>query len=236
MRSLLVAACATLACAVADADEGTLPLVSVFPPRTGVLLLPALDTEPWSANVLAQRQLIVRRRVEYEFIARQFKVSGEALARRAAELPPQIDLSTESGRSEPNLDALAGRTGASWVVGLTVQEVAADARAPGGDFHCHCQVLLRIWDATRHGWMENGSYIGHDTGGSSSPVWLFKESIDSATQVALAPLLGRYPETIRVAPVNTVGDYLKGQTDAFVGDPKVPFAGMGKMWPENVRP
>jgi hypothetical protein len=97
-------------------------------------------------------------------------------------------------------------------------------------------VLLRVWDATRQGWLENGSFVGHDAGGSSTPVWLFKDSIDDATRVSLARLLASYAQVVKVAPVSSVGDYLRGQTDPFVGDPKAPFAGLGKKWPDPVNP
>jgi hypothetical protein len=237
MRNL-AAICAALAClcAMADTDPGTLPRVGVVPSRTGVLLLPALDTEPWAASVLLQRQLVVRRRAEYEFIARQFNVSGETLAFLAAQRPPQIDLAAVSGRTSANLDALADRTGVNWVVSLTVQEVAGDPHALDGNFHCHCQVWLQVWDATRHGWLENGPFVGHDLGGKASPVWLFKESIDEATRVSLSRLIGPYAQVVKMAPVSSVGDYLRGQTEAFVGDPKVPFAGFGKQWTNPPNP
>ncbi|HEX3729896.1 MAG TPA: hypothetical protein VHV47_08830 [Opitutaceae bacterium] len=215
-----------LALALAGYPAGASAPAAVAPRETGVLLLPALDTEPWAPNVLAQRQLVVRWRLEHDFIERRFRVSGEALAERAAGLEPKIDLGRDGARTPANLDELARRAGAAWVVSLTVEEVAEDNPPDPSHFRCHCRILTRIRDAAHHRWLADGPAVGHDDSGSSSPVWLFMSAIDDATRAAVAPVLSPYPAAVKVARIGSIGDYLAGQTEPFVGDPAREFSGL----------
>jgi hypothetical protein len=86
-----------------------------------------------------------------------------------------------------------------------------------------------VWDARRHGWRCDGPYVGHDSGGSSTPVFLFMESIQNATDGALVQLLHDYPQTVTIVDDGRTYDYLSGQTKPLVADPKVPFAGLAPM-------
>ena len=208
----------------ARADEKLLPPIQVTPRETSVLLLPALDVTPDSAHMQAPRQLVIRHREEYEFITRQFKMLGEAMAAKVADSSPKIDLAGSSARTSANLDLLAKRTGADWVVSIVVQEVTMDSSA-GNGFKVQNRLLLQVWDARRHGWLANNPYTGQLTGGGS-PVLLFKDSLGDATKGSLANLLSAYPPVVTVESEYSLTDYLAGQTQPFVGDPKTPFTGL----------
>lgn len=199
---------------------------AIVPRETGVLLLPALDTEPWSEHVLGQRQLVARWRLEHDFIERQFRVSGETLAARAAALAPRIDLAQGAARTPENLDELGRRAGTAWVVSITVEEVAEDKSSDSDRFQCHCRLRAEIRDTVHHRWLADGPVIGHDSAGSSSPVWLFMSAIDDAVRAAAAPVLSPYPAVVKVARIGSVGDYLTGQQEPFTGDAGREFAGL----------
>lgn len=224
--ALVFALAATLRAAPAETNPES-SVSTIVPHETGVLLLPPVDTEPWAANVLAQRQLIVRRRMQYELITRQFKVYSETIAERAARRSPQIDLTNPTARNGANLDELASRTGATWVLSFNVEEVGEDAEDPAHPhdtrFHCHCRVDMKLWDARLRRWRYNGSYIERDARGGSSPVFLFMEAIDEATKGALLTSIGKFPETVTIADVNSVTDYLAGQSEPVAGEPGKPF-------------
>ena len=125
-----------------------------------------------------------------------------------------------SARTAGNLDLLAQRTGADWVVSLVVQEAKMDSSE--GGFKIHTRVFLQIWDARRHGWLAKNLYTGQAIGGGS-PIFMFKDSLDDAAKGSLAILLGSYPQVVPVSLENSLNDYLAGQTKPFVGDPKSPF-------------
>lgn len=193
----------------------------------GVLLLPATDTEPWAANVLGQRQLVVRRRLQHDFLARGFKVYNEALAQVAADVSPKIDLTDPLSRSAKTLDALAARSGARWIVSVDVQQVADEpGKADDGRFHCFCRVSLKLWDAADRTWRADGVFTGHDQGGHNSPVWLFMESIDEATRVALASVVDEYPVVVDMGAVGPIVDYLAAETRPFVPKIGQPLGGL----------
>jgi hypothetical protein len=205
--------------------SGTLSLapVRVVPRETGVLLLPALDATADAAHMLAPRQLVIRHREEYEFITRQFKMLGETMAAGAAKTAPNIDLGNLSARSAGNLDVLAQRTGATWVVSIVVEKAELEPVADGD--RVRTRVRLEIWDARRHGWLARTPYTGEAYGGGS-PVFMFKNSLDEAVKGALATLLHSYPPVVTVLQENSLNDYLADQTTPFVGDPKTPFSGL----------
>ena len=213
-----------LAASPTRAGEEMLAPIRVTPSQTSVLLLPALDATTDSSNMLAPRQLVIRHREEFEFITRQFKMLGEALAAKAAVAAPGIELGDLSGRTAANLDLIAKRTGADWVVSLVVEEAKLDSS--GGDgFKVHTRVLLQVWDARRNGWLVNHSYTGQTDGGGS-PVFVFKNSLDDAIKGSLVKLLGVYPQLVAVLHEDSLNDYLAGQTRPFVGDPGKPFSGL----------
>jgi len=192
---------------------------------TRVLLLPALDATPDAAHMLAARGAVIRHREEYEFITRQFTMLGEAMAARAAGESPRIRLDDVSGRTAGNLDLLARRTGADWVVSIVVLEAKADSSAGHSAFSVRTQVRLQVWDARRHGWLANGAFTGTDSGGDS-PVFLFKDSLDAAVKGCLGDLLGGYGAVVTVVGERDLRDYLAGQTTPFVGDAQTPFSGL----------
>ena len=175
----------------ARAEEKLLPPRQVTPHETSVLLLPPLDATPDAAHMLAPRGLVIRHREEYEFITRQFKMLGEALAVKAAEDVPRIELVEWSARTAGNLDLLAKRTGADWVVSIVVQEAKGDSSAGKMAFKVRTRVLLQVWDARRHGWLANGPHTGQGSGGGS-PIFLFRDSLDEAVKVSLGNLLNAY--------------------------------------------
>jgi hypothetical protein len=208
----------------ARADLQILAPIRVTPSETSVLLLPALDATKDSANMQAPRQLVVRHREQYEFITRHFKVLGDVMAAKAADAGQKIELGDSSGRTVENLEALAKRTGADWVVNIIVEEAKLDSSA-GNEFTVHTSVLLQIWDARRHGWLADGSYTGQASD-SGSPIFVFKKSLDDTTKNSLGNLLSVYPQVVLVSEENSLKDYLAGQTEPFTGDQKNSFSGL----------
>ena len=152
------------------------------PTQTHVLLLPPLDVTPDSAHMLAPRQTVILRCEKDDFEARHFKILDEAVAAKAADSVPRIDLTRQSSRTKANLERLARRTGADWVVSIVVEKVTA-SNVDHGAFTARTQVLLQTWDASRRGWLANGLYTGQDSG--NMPVWAFMHSLENATQTAL---------------------------------------------------
>jgi hypothetical protein len=192
------------------ADDMLLAPMKVTPRETRVLLLPALDATPDSADMLGLRRAVIRHRQEREFITRQFKVLGDAMAVKAADSPPKIDLASLSARTSRNLDLLAKRADADWVVSTVVQEVKMDS-SDGGEFKIHTRVLLQIWDARRQGWLANNPYTSHtDEGGS--PIFAFKDSLDDAAKDSLGNILGSYPQVISLPQEQSAYDYSAVQT------------------------
>jgi hypothetical protein len=226
-RSRLLTLTAILLLSAAPACDGEKLLfpIHVTPRQTSVLLLPALDTTPDAAHMLPARSAVVRHREEYELITRQFKVLGEAMAAKAADNGPHIKLDDLSERTPANMDLLAKRADADWVVSVVVQNQRGDSDAGRRPFTVSTLVLLQIWDARHHGWLANGPYTGEDTAGGS-PVFVFKYSLDNAVKVSLANLLGSYPPVVSVDGELGMRDYLAGQKQPFVGDPKTPFSGL----------
>jgi hypothetical protein len=205
----------------ARADEPALSPVAVVPREIGVLLLPAVDTTPEASNMLAPRQSVIRHRQQAEFIARQFKILGETLASKAAKVSPSIDLTQVSARTPANIDLLARRAGADWVVHTVVEEVKADSD-DRGTFTINTRLLLQVWDVHRHDWLINQRYTGQATG-SGSPIMIFMHSLDDATKGALGNLVGSYPRLVTVEGEDSLTDYLAGQAAPVVGDPEKPF-------------
>jgi hypothetical protein len=221
---ILVSASLWLTGSPALAGQGPAPPAKVTPGATGVLFLPALDATADSAHMQAPRQWVIRHREEYEFITRRFKVLGEGMAIRAAKTSPVLDLGNLSVRNGPNMDELARRAGADWVVSVVVREVKTDTSSEGG-FVIHTMVLLRVWDAGGHQWLVDQAYQGRAQGGDS-PVFVFKDSLDNAVKGALGKLLGAYPQVVPVLKENSLVDYLKGQTQPFTGETEKPFSGL----------
>jgi hypothetical protein len=220
----LVALAGLLTDLPSHAAEGILAAIRVVPRETAVLLLPALDATRDAKNMQAPRQLVIRHREEYEFITRQFKMLGEAMAARAADAGPKIELGNLSARTAANLDLLAKRTGAEWVVSVIVEGAGLDSSVEG-DFKVQTHVRLQVWDARRRGWLVNASYTARVSGGGS-PVFVFKNSLDQAVKGSLGNFLNVYRQIVSVSQESSLKDYLKGQTRPFVGDPKRPFSGL----------
>lgn len=170
------------------AGEKLLPAGHVTPRDTRVLLLPPLDVTPDARHMLAARSAVVWRREDKEFITRQFEVLGEPQAARAAEETPRIGVGDLSARTARNLDLLAKRTGADWVVGIAVLQVKGESSAGDKAFEVKARILLQVWDARRHGWLADGAYTGQDRGGGS-PIFLFRNSLDEAVKGSLGKLL-----------------------------------------------
>jgi hypothetical protein len=219
----LVGVAVLLAGLQAHAGVENLPATQIIPRDTGVLLLPALDVTKDAQNMQAPRQLVIRHREEFEFIARQFKMLGEAMAEKVAAVRPKIALGSLSARTATNLDLLAKRAGADWVVSIIVEGANLDSSAEG-NFKVQTRVRLQVWDARRHGWLANSAYTAQAGGGS--PVFVFKNSLDNAVKGSLGQLLSVYPQMVTVLQEGGLKDYLKGQTRPFVGDPKTPFSGL----------
>jgi hypothetical protein len=205
--------------------EQILAPVRVAPRDISVLLLPALDATSDAKNMQEPRHVVIRHRVEFEFITRQFKMLGETMAAQAAEsTTPKINLGDLSARSAATLDLIAKQTGANWVVGLVVEEAKLSSFG-GGEFQVHTRVRLQVWDARRHGWIANGDYTGQARG-EGTPIFVFKNSLDEAAKGALRNVLTNYPQVISVSQEESVKDYLAGQTAPFVGDPGKSFSGL----------
>jgi hypothetical protein len=200
-------------------------VAEIPPPRqTGVLLLPPIDATVDSARLAPLRQQIVRLQVQYQFIARQFKVLGEALAVRAAAASPAVDLDDPGARTARNLDELAARAGAQWVVSVIVLQVAS-AHSPAGLFQARSTIRLQIRDASRHAWLVDQSGVGSaEVGGP--PGWLFNASLRSAAGKSVAQALQDYPLVVTVSQAGSIVDYLAGQTEPMVGEAGKPFSGI----------
>ena len=197
-------------------DETSLP-----PAREiGVLFLPPLDATPEATNMRAPRQLVIRHRIQFELIARQFTVLGETLAAQAANAVPTVDLSSLSARTAENLDLLGERTGANWVVSLVVQHAEANSNESGG-FSVETRILVQVRDARRHLWLSDRTVVGKAEG-AGSPVMVFMHSLDNATKRALADIVGEHPAVVPVEMEDSLADYLAGQTSPFVGEPNKP--------------
>jgi hypothetical protein len=235
MKTVLMTLSAVLLLTASPArsDEKLLPPVQVTPRETRVLLLPPLDATPDALHMLAMRGVVIRHREQYEFITRQFKMLGEAMAAKAAnDVVPQIKPVDLSARTAGVLDLLAKRAGADWVVSIAVQEAKGNSNAGRRVFTVRTCVLLKVWDARRHGWLANGLYIGKDHSGGS-PIFTFKNSLDEAVKGSLGNLLGAYAPVVSVVGERDLRNYLAGQKKPFVGDPKTPFSGLSGM---NVNP
>jgi hypothetical protein len=158
--------------------------------KTRVLLLPPLDATVDSAHMQGPRQFVIRPLEKKGFQTRRFQVVDEALAAKAANASPPIDLNSLSARTAGNLDRLAKRAAADWVVNIVVKDAAAD-HSSGGAFTARTRILLQVWDARLHGWLANGSYDGQNSG--DSPVRSFKRSLEDAVQTALTGFLDAHP-------------------------------------------
>ena len=210
---------------LAKAAGQTLAPIQVSPRDTSVLLLPALDATSDAKNMQEPRHVVIRHRMEYEFITRQFKLLGEAMAAQAAgSTTPKINLGDLSARSAANLDLIAKQTGADWVVSLVVEEAKLSSSAVG-EFQVHTRIRLQVWDVRRHGWIANDDYTGQATGGGS-PIFVFKNSLDDAARGALGNVLTNHPQIISVSQEESLKDYLAGQTTPFVGELGKTFSGL----------
>lgn len=209
---------------IAVGAETFLDPVKSMPQATGVLLLPALDGTKDAANMLKPRQAVIRHREQAEFIKRQFTVLGETLATQAAEAPPKIDLTQPRDRTAENLAQLAERAKAEWVVSVTVEDVDMITEE-AGDLIASTRVHLKIWDARRKDWLADRSYTARATGNGAPPM-VFMQSLDQAVRDVLAPQLQTFPSVIRLEKENSLVDYLEGQTEPFVPNPKTAFGGL----------
>lgn len=179
------------------------------PAETTVLLLPALDATPDARNMQAPRRSVISHRAQYEFLTRGFKVFGEKQAAAVANRSPAIDLDSLLARTPAELDRLAKRAGADWVVNVVVQDVDANPD-DGGRFKIKSRVLLQVWDAPRREWRIDSPVAG-EADGEGSPVMLFMQSLDRATAAALTPLLDGLPKVIALEAEASLVDYLANQ-------------------------
>jgi len=129
------------------------------------------------------------------------------MAAKAADAVPKIKLADISARTAGNMDMLARRTGADWVVSTVVQEAKADSSAGHSAFKVRTRVLLQVWDARRQGWLANGPYTGEDNG-HSSPIFGFKNSLDEAVKGSLGDILGAYVPVTSLTGERDLTDYL----------------------------
>jgi hypothetical protein len=203
-------------------------VMSPEPRETTVLLLPTLDATPDSAHMQAARQFAVRREMEYAFLTRQFKVMGESMAVASAGRSPEMNISHPSDRTPENLDRLAGRAGASWVVNFIILDVKMDSSPEGissGAFTVNTHILLQVRDCAHHRWAANGDYVQR-TKGTGSPIFIFKESLEAATNESLSAFLKDFPQVVPVSRDGSISDYLAGQSRPFIGDRSVEFKGI----------
>jgi len=201
--------------------------------ETSVLLLPALDATKDASHMLAPRRAVIRHREQAEFLKRQFKLLGEALATRAAEASPKIDLTRVSDRTADHLDQLSRRAKADWTVSIIVEEVEMNP-TDSGSLAANTRLHLQIWDARKKEWLIDQSYT-ETASGDGAPPMLFMESLDQAVRTALSPQLHTFPLVVTLERENSLIDYLEGQTDAFVADAKTSFAGLRSVEPSVTR-
>jgi hypothetical protein len=222
---------AVWALAVLTTFAGEERVAQVSPREISVLLLPALDVSAESTNMLGPRRLVIRHREQYEFITRRFKMLGETMATRAADGMSKFDLNEVAARTPENLDALAKRAGADWVVSAVVENARLEFTA-AGQFRALSHVRLQVRDARGRDWLVDGTFSGL-ADGAGSPVFVFKNSLDDAIKKALGTLLDPYPKTVTVLQEGALNDYLAGQTEPFLGDPATPFAGLSVVGKTN---
>jgi hypothetical protein len=206
------------------AEDSSSGAVSIEPSKIKVLLLPALDESGRRSPLYVQ---IVRLRQQYQFINRHFVVLGEGMAAQAAQKDPGLKIDSSSDRSAKALDELGARTGADWVVSLAVQKVdyEDDPFFDGTHFKGYTTLKLQVRDARRRTWLTNREHTSRATGGGAPPEILLI-SIWNAAEEALATVLSRYPEVVPVSQDGAIVDYLKGQTEPFIGEPGKSFSGL----------
>jgi hypothetical protein len=204
-----------------DSSSGAVP---IEPSRIKVLLLPALDESGRQSRLRVQ---IVRLRQQYQFINRHFVVLGEGMAVQAAQKDPVLKIDSSCDRSAEVLDELAARTGADWVVSLAVQKVdyEDDPLFDGTHFKGYTTLKLQVRDTRGRTWLANQDHTSRAIGGGAPPEILLI-SIWKAAEEALATVLSPYPEVVPVSQDGAIVDYLKGQTEPFIGEPGKPFSGL----------
>lgn len=191
----------------------------VGPISTTVLLLAPIDATSDAATRIEDRLRIARTTQQREFIARHFRVLGEA----AVSSVPKIQ--TAKNRSADVLDALAAKAGTDWVVSITLQDIGEDElNQPDEPHFVHCTVMLQVRDTRRKVWLANRPYTGRlFFFGPLSDI--FHELIGTTTEEALATVLWPYPVVVPVAKSDLITDYTRGATEPIVGHP-------GRIFPE----
>lgn len=202
----------------------------VDPAGTKVLLLsPIVSTTPTNTNDLPRLQALVRMQMQVQLIGRNFSVMGEAIANRSAAQPPVVKLETLEERSAESFDTLGARSGADWVVSLTVHEVARETLShenalDDSDLRystLRCKITIQCRDVRRKTWIANRTYYGRANIAGNVPddlPYMIEDSVEKAATEALLSVLWPYPEVVPVARRGIV-DYLGQATEAVKGEP-----------------
>jgi len=229
-RSICAIAIFAMALSSLRGGDASSSAPQIDPSRIKVLLLPALDEPAELGRRSRLHEQIVRLRQQYQFISRHFVVLGEDLAVQAAQKNPELKIEGSRDRAGEVLDELAARTGADWVVSLTVQKVYYENDPLfGGTRSIGCTTLkLEVRDARTGTWVANRIHTSHASSGGPPPEILL-ESVWNAADEALVTVLSPYPELVPVSQDGAIVDYLKGQTEPFIGVRDKIFFGLTPM-------
>ena len=202
---------------------------AVTPNKTTVMLLPALDQvggEAGGNRFAGLHEAIVTHRMEYEFIAREFKVIGPTMSGGIG-AKAGVNLADPALRTSDNLKKLATAAGADWVVSLDVLEYAHDNYTKGNRTD-HVKLHMLVVNA------KDGSVLAdkdvlktqNSAGINIGVLGLMIQTLDYTTKESLANLLEPYSETVKVDNEMGTDDYLRGQKNPITGDPKKLFTAL----------
>jgi len=199
---------------------------NVTPSKTTVLILPVLQQET-DAHMAGLHTAVVRHRVEYDLLARQFTVIGPDMATTAT-AKSTVSLTDPAARTPDNLKKLAVSAGADWVVSCNILEYKHDTFTPGARTD-HAKLHILVYDAKKGSILADKDVIKADnsSGRGIGVLGLMEETVDLATQQALKNLLAAYPETVKVDDELGAEDYLVNQTKPVAGDPAKVFTAIG---------
>jgi len=218
--NLLAAVVICFAAPAAVTHAANLAPEKVNPPDTKVLLLPSLDREPMKTVMAPLRVMIMNHHLESVFLTRDFSVLGPNMAQTSA-TTLGIDVA-DAG----NMTKLAQQSGADWVIGTAITD---SSLKPGASNTLNITVNLHvnIYDAKRKGWLMDKDFVVTKNSGAIpiGPMGMYQMGIEAAIDTAIGPLIADYPQIVKLGDVGT-NDYLPGQKEPFVGDPKKEFDGL----------
>ena len=209
----------------------------VVPSATKILILPTLDTTADRLEMQQEHIVTSDHRLAYEFLIRGFSALAPDVAIRAARTA-DIDLTAPDERTRKNLKIMGQAAGATWVVALTVMDVAevhSGSWLNGGGRRAKAKVEIRIWDVASDTYIENKFY--EDTKstkrifGSIGTTGLFRQAIDTTVQRSVQDILVPYPIIKHLREQFDENDVVKGEAASALASggvaPGLPVLGAG---------